>query len=43
MSRVLFVGDLRPQTRTRQRLRALERLGHEVVGLSTVDPVRADG
>lgn len=41
MKRILFVGDLRPHTRTSQRALALQRLGHEVIGVSTVDPGQA--
>ncbi len=37
MKRILFVGDLRPHTRTSQRLRALLRLGHQVHPISTHD------
>ena len=33
--RILFVGDLREHTRTAQRLRAFERLGADVMGLTT--------
>lgn len=34
MTSMLFIGDLNPHTRTYQRYRALQDLGHQVVGLS---------
>jgi hypothetical protein len=36
VSRILYVGDLTPGTRSEQRLRALRDLGHSVVGIPVV-------
>lgn len=36
--KILFLGPLRPGQTSRMRMRALQRLGHEVQGVDTVEP-----
>lgn len=38
--KILYLGDLGPGQTCRMRLRALERLGHPVLGVNTVEPWR---
>lgn len=38
--KILFLGDIGPGQTSQMRMRALERLGHEVVGVDTVQPWR---
>ena len=38
--KILYLGDISPGQTAGMRLRALERLGHEVRGVNTVDPWR---
>lgn len=40
MARILYLGELSPGQTARMRMRALERLGHQVVGIDTVQPWR---
>ena len=41
--KILYLGEISPGQTARMRMRALERLGHEVVGLNTVQPWREAG
>lgn len=38
--RILYIGDISPGQTCLMRLRALERLGHQVIGVNTVEPWR---
>lgn len=40
MARILYLGEIAPGQTARMRMRALERLGHEVHGINTVEPWR---
>lgn len=40
MSRILFLGEIGPGQTSLMRMRALERLGHEVRGVHTIEPWR---
>jgi spore maturation protein CgeB len=38
--RVLYLGDIAPGQTCRMRMHAIERLGHEVLGVDTIKPMR---
>lgn len=40
MTNILFLGEIGPGQTSRMRMRALERLGHNVRGVDTVEPLR---
>jgi len=40
MARILYLGELSPGQTARMRMDALQRLGHQVVGIDTVQPWR---
>jgi spore maturation protein CgeB len=40
MATILYLGELSPGQTARMRMRALQRLGHQVVGIDTVQPWR---
>lgn len=40
MAKILYLGEISPGQTARMRMRALERLGHQVVGINTVQPWR---
>ena len=40
MAKILYLGEISPGQTACMRMRALERLGHEVVGVNTVQPWR---
>jgi len=41
--KLLYLGEISPGQTARMRMRAMERLGHEVVGINTVQPWREAG